>query len=111
MARHPLQNVAIAGVYQTQQARVLPGRTSFSLAVECVRGALADAGLSHTDIDGVSGGSYGGSGSGSVGSHQMIYQLGINANWYATDTGVNGVLAAASAINNGLCETAIVLAA
>ena len=56
MARTPLQDVAIVGVYQMQQARVLPGRTSFSLAVECVRGALADAGLAHTDIDGVSGG-------------------------------------------------------
>ena len=43
---------AIVGVYQTKQARTLPGRTSQDLVIEAVKGAIADAGLKPRDVDG-----------------------------------------------------------
>ena len=40
------------GVYTTEQARFLE-RTSVSLQLEAIKGALADAGLTTADVDGV----------------------------------------------------------
>lgn len=42
----------IAGVYATEQALSLPDHTAMDLALEAVRGAVADAGLKPSDIDG-----------------------------------------------------------
>ena len=53
MARHPLHDVAIVGLYNPVQARVLPDHTSLSISVDAARGAMADAGLGPADIDGV----------------------------------------------------------
>src|SRR5262249_41771268 len=47
------RQAVIAGVHLTKQARRLDGRTSQDLALEAVRGALDDAGLSARDVDGV----------------------------------------------------------
>ncbi|MEY2423102.1 MAG: hypothetical protein QOI95_3169 [Acidimicrobiaceae bacterium] len=52
---HPFRNVAIAGVFNTQQARTLEGRDSQSMAVEGALGALADAGIGLDEVDGVAG--------------------------------------------------------
>ena len=46
----PWSQVAIAGVYNTRQARSLPGETDRSLVVESVLGALDDAGLGIDDV-------------------------------------------------------------
>jgi acetyl-CoA acetyltransferase len=43
---------AIVGVYASEQARTLP-RTKRQVELECIRGALADAGLSHKEVDGL----------------------------------------------------------
>jgi acetyl-CoA acetyltransferase len=48
----PSRKAAIVGVYNSKQAKNLPG-TAWSLEVECIRGALADAGLTHKDVDGL----------------------------------------------------------
>jgi acetyl-CoA acetyltransferase len=48
----PSRKAAIVGVYTTEQARNLP-RTSWSLEVEALKGALDDAGLSHRDVNGL----------------------------------------------------------
>ena len=48
----PSRRAAIVGVYTTEQARGLP-RTMWSLELEAIRGALAEAGLSHTRVDGL----------------------------------------------------------
>ena len=48
----PQRGAAIVGVYTTAQARSLD-RTSFSLQLEAIKGALADAGLTTDDVDGV----------------------------------------------------------
>ena len=52
---HPFRDVAIAGVWNTEQARTLEGRDSQSVAVEGALGALADAGIGIEDVDGVAG--------------------------------------------------------
>jgi acetyl-CoA acetyltransferase len=46
------RKAAIVGVYASEQARSLP-LTQRGLELECIKGALADAGLSHKDIDGL----------------------------------------------------------
>jgi len=48
----PKRQAAIVGTYTTEQARSLE-RTSASLAVEAIKGALANAGLTPDDVDGV----------------------------------------------------------
>jgi acetyl-CoA acetyltransferase len=48
----PSRKAAIVGVYTTEQARGL-ARTAWSLEVEAIKGALADAGLSHSRVDGL----------------------------------------------------------
>ena len=45
MAKHPFHDVAIVGVYNTEQARVLVGHDSRSITLEAGLGAIADAGL------------------------------------------------------------------
>jgi acetyl-CoA acetyltransferase len=52
---HPFRDVAIAGVWNTEQARTLEGRDSMSLAVEGALGALAEAGIGIEEVDGVAG--------------------------------------------------------
>ncbi|HEV3225208.1 MAG TPA: hypothetical protein VGZ52_00165, partial [Acidimicrobiales bacterium] len=52
---HPLREVAIVGVHNTAQARQLEGHDSMSIAVEGALGALADAGMSIDDVDGIAG--------------------------------------------------------
>src|SRR3954465_279746 len=70
MTRNPLHDVAIVGVHNTVQARVLPEHTSLSISLEAVRGVLADSGVPLHEIDGVSD-----SGSG------LTYELGIGPAW------------------------------
>jgi len=48
----PQRQAAIVGVYTMAQSR-LPDRTSFSLQLEAIKGALDDAGLTIKDVDGV----------------------------------------------------------
>src|ERR1700722_529733 len=48
----PRRQAAIVGVYTTKQGK-LPDRTSFSLQLEAIQGALDDAGLTKHDIDGL----------------------------------------------------------
>ena len=48
----PRRQAAIAGVYLTEQGK-LPDRTSFSLQLEAITGALDDAGMTVADIDGL----------------------------------------------------------
>ncbi len=52
MTKFPGRQAAIVGVYTTEQGRGLE-RTSFSLELEAIKGALADAGLTVDDVDGV----------------------------------------------------------
>ncbi len=49
----PMQQVAIVGAYNTRVARHLPDDTSLSLTIDALRGALADAGIDRSEVDGV----------------------------------------------------------
>jgi acetyl-CoA acetyltransferase len=48
----PSRKAAVVGVYNSKQARSLD-TTPWKLELECIQGALADAGLSHKDLDGL----------------------------------------------------------
>lgn len=48
----PSRKAAVVGVYNSKQARTLD-TTPWKLEVECIQGALADAGLTFKDVDGV----------------------------------------------------------
>jgi acetyl-CoA acetyltransferase len=48
----PSRKAAIVGVYNSKQARALD-TTPWKLELECIQGALADAGLTHKDLDGL----------------------------------------------------------
>jgi acetyl-CoA acetyltransferase len=52
---HPYRDVVIAGVFNTEQARVLDGHDSESIATEGALGALADAGIDPKAVDTVLG--------------------------------------------------------
>lgn len=53
--RRLLSQVAIVGVYTTEQGD-LPHRSTDDLLFESIRGALADAGMTLDDVDGIAGG-------------------------------------------------------
>ena len=55
MAQHPFHDVAVVGIHNTRQARVLEGYDDRSISMEAALGAIADAGLEPRDIDGVIG--------------------------------------------------------
>ena len=48
---HPFRDVAIVGVYNTVQAREFPEHDSASIELEGALGALADAGMTPSDVD------------------------------------------------------------
>src|SRR5581483_7667419 len=55
MGSPPLHGVAVVGVHNTRQARVLEGTDSRAITLEAARGALDDAGLDPRAVDGVAG--------------------------------------------------------
>ena len=98
---HPFRNVAIAGVYNTQQARTLDGHDSQSIAVEGALGALADAGISLDEVDGIAG--------------QFAADLVLGARMGPCSRKLSGhgiptVLEAASMIAFGECEVVVIAA-
>ena len=49
-------SAAIAGVYE-HPSRFSPNKTEFQIMAECAKGALDDAGLKRSDVDGLFGAS------------------------------------------------------
>src|SRR6266851_4422177 len=103
----PSRKSAIVGVYTTQQARHL-SRSPVSLQLEAIRGAVADAGLSVNDIDGLiplDPEPYG-----KVPSVHMFWaeQLGERPITFMEVGIASGAVAkAATAVSAGLCEVAV----
>jgi acetyl-CoA acetyltransferase len=96
---HPFRDVAIAGVWNTEQARTLEGRDSLSLAVEGALGALADAGIGIEEVDGVAG--------------QFAAEMVLGARMgpcsrKLSTHGIPTVLDAASMIAFGECEVVVI---
>ena len=101
MTGHMFHGVAVAGVYNTKQARVLEGHDSRSITFEAGMGALADAGLTLGDVDGVMG----------QGSSDFAYQARIGPVWRSmSGFGVPAILDAAGAIASGQASTILVSA-
>ncbi len=99
---------AIVGIGELPTQRAYPGRSMFGLCAEAARLAIADAGLTKADIQGlvVEGGS--------VTPAQMAEYIGIRPN-FSTGVSMQGasaatsVAVAASAISAGLCETVLIV--
>jgi len=106
-----LSDVAIVGVYATEQGRQLPERTALDLAQEAVFGAIADAGLTLADVDGVAA-----DWAGPGGPSRRTRVMGQGARAPAVvdhdgtldAAGSRGILKAAAAIDAGLCDVAVV---
>src|SRR2546421_7614035 len=101
MSPHPYRDVAIAGVFNTEQARTLEGHDSYSIAVEGALGALADAGIELADVDGVAG--------------QFAAELVLGARMGPCSRKLSGpgrptVLEAAAMIAFGECEVVVIAA-
>jgi acetyl-CoA acetyltransferase len=102
--------IAIAGVYEYPQ-RWAPDKTEYQIMAECGREALADAGLTLSDVDGLFGASMG---MGPMGMVQLSEYLNIKPR-YLDGSNIGGssfvshVAHAAAAIHAGLCEVAMIL--
>lgn len=96
------RTAAIVGVFNTAQGRRLEGETSRSLAITAIRGALADAGLSLHDVDGISAGPQ---------STALIYDLRLGPAWQGLGFGVGMITEAATAIEHGMADVVVLVAA
>lgn len=106
-------DVRIVGVYATPQRRDMWPRTGFSLALEALRGALDDAGLDVSDIDGIATmvADWPFAYSGSRNRPELFWarQLGRPMRWTNAGHGAPAILDAAAAINSGLASTVAVI--
>jgi acetyl-CoA acetyltransferase len=99
--KHPFHDVAIVGVHNTKQARVLEGHDSRSITFDAGMGALADAGLGVRDIDGAVG---------QTGS-DLLYQARSGPVWRSySATGIPAVLEVTAAIASGMASTVLISA-
>src|SRR4029077_2550094 len=78
------------------------GETSRSLALEAVRGALADAGIELACVDGITSGAL---------STTLIYDLRLGPAWQGFGFGLGMITEAAAAIETGLAEAVVLVAA
>jgi acetyl-CoA acetyltransferase len=106
-----LRDVAIVGVYATEQARRIDSTDSMRLTLQAIDGALADAGVKRAEVDGAAV-DWPGPG-GSPGDPASLCRfLGRSLAWTGSDgffdnAGVRGMAKAASAIATGLCEVVV----
>lgn len=107
---HPLQSIAIAGMATTEQAKSIEMGTG-EICLQAALAALADAGMTVADVDGIVA-RWPGPG-GTVfepGAWDWTNVFGQGARWIG-DTypqGIPGLLDAAGAILAGQCEVAVV---
>lgn len=96
------RTAAIVGVHNTVQGRRLDGETSRGLALKAIQGALSDAGLTLDDVDGISAGPL---------STSLIYDLRIGPAWQGLGFGVGMITEAATAIEHGMADVVVLVAA
>jgi acetyl-CoA acetyltransferase len=96
------RTAAIVGVHNTRQGRHLVGETSRGLALKAIQGALDDAGLTLDDVDGISA---------SPLSTALIYDLRIGPAWQGVAFGVGMITEAATAIEHGMADVVVLVAA
>ncbi|MEU7550895.1 thiolase family protein [Streptomyces sp. NPDC044571] len=101
----------IAGVYATEQALSLPHRTAMDLALEAARGALADAGLEPSEVDGAQldwPGPGGAPDDGASWAPLFGGALHWTSDSFMDNAGVRGLLKAAAAVRAGYADTVVV---
>jgi acetyl-CoA C-acetyltransferase len=103
-----LSRAVIAGVYE-HPTRWAPDKTQYQICAEGARGALADAGLTIGDVDGLLT-----AGAGPIGIMTLAEHLNLKPRFHdGTNIGgssfVAHVLHAAAAIGAGLCEVALIV--
>ncbi len=108
MPKNPLHSAAIAGAYNTRQARRLDDHTSETITLDAIRGVLQDAGLKPSDVDGVSASTASADGMTTPG--HLAYLMGIKGAWLGSTAGagIGAVLEAAEAIAAGECHTVLI---
>jgi len=100
MTAHPYHDVAITGIFNTEQARVLEGEDSMSISFKGALGALDDAGLAIRDVDGLVG----------QFATDFAYQARLSPVWISSSwQGVPAVLQAASAIAAGMATRVLII--
>ncbi|MFV2176650.1 thiolase family protein [Actinomadura sp. LOL_016] len=105
------RKAVIVGVHATEQALSLPGRTAMDLAMDAVRGAIADAGLTPADVDGAQldwPGPGGVEGEGSSWARALGRDLRWTSDSMLDNSGARGLLKAASAVTSGYADTVVV---
>jgi acetyl-CoA acetyltransferase len=105
-ARTPLHDVAIVGAYDTRQAKVLDV-PEMDVLLDAMRGAVASAGLTFADVDGLNVTST----VRRYNAREAAMLLGGRPFWTGADIGIPAVVEAALAIGAGLCEVALVATA
>lgn len=98
--------IVVVGAAETEHVGVIPDMSEMDLRAAAAHAALADAGLTTADVDGIT--------SAAESPLQIAHYLGVTPTWY-DGTSVGGcsflihVRHAAAAIEAGLCETVLVL--
>jgi acetyl-CoA acetyltransferase len=109
MTKHPFHDVAIAGVFNTMQAKVLNEETSHSITLKAIRGVLEDSGVGLDAIDGMNVTAGVGYPVAPPDWRWDPYKLfGGRSIWTGWATpGIVAILEAASAIATGQCHTVL----
>ncbi|TDU01773.1 acetyl-CoA acetyltransferase [Streptomyces sp. 846.5] len=106
-----IRQAVIVGIHATEQALSLPHRNAMDLALEAVQGAIADAGLRPSDVDGAQVDWPGPGGVQGEGS-SWARMLGRNLRWTSDsmldNAGSRGLLKAAAAVRSGYADTVVV---
>lgn len=108
------KNVAISGIGQSEVGRP-SNRSAMQLSVDAALEAIADAGLTREDIDGIScwpGDNDNGNPFSPVGPNALMNVLGLKVNWYGAGYEgpgpLTGLVNGAMAIAAGLCKHVLV---
>ena len=111
---HPEKQVCITGVGQSQVGRPSP-KSALRLTVDACLEAIRDAGLSPSDIDGLTtypGLSQDGGGFSPVGATETMLALGFEPVWVGASTEghahMGAIISAIQAIASGLCRHVLV---
>ncbi len=107
MTGERVPDVALVGVAESDLGRV-PGKTAIQLAAEASARALADAGLSKRDVDGLFTFGFGRMGSVQFGEYLRIHPRYSDSSFMGGSTPVAFIGHAAAAIGAGLCQVALV---
>jgi acetyl-CoA acetyltransferase len=105
------RRAVIVGIHATEQALSLPHRDAMDLALEAVEGAIADAGLRPSDVDGAQAdwpGPGGVPGDGGSWARMFGRDLRWTSDSFMDNAGVRGLLKASAAVTAGYVDVAVV---